>query len=172
MNRALQPLGDVLRDGKDIALRYQRWLSHPVEKVWRALTESEHLRHWFPADLVGERLEGAELQVRFWPSHVERYSIAEAVLPGRIEVWDPNRVFEWTWHTDRLRFELEPTDEGTLLTFTTWLGEGEAADVTGTAAGYHVCLAQLVELLDTGSAGPLVDVDVSPVEARYADLVG
>ena len=28
--------------------------SHPPEKVWRALTEPEHLAHWFPTTIEGE----------------------------------------------------------------------------------------------------------------------
>ncbi|UMG93452.1 SRPBCC domain-containing protein [Nocardioides sp. TF02-7] len=45
--------GVLLRDGDRVGLRFERRLAHPPEKVWRALTESEHLRHWFPADIVG-----------------------------------------------------------------------------------------------------------------------
>ncbi len=40
-----------------------------------------------------------------------------------------------------------------------------------TAAGYHVCLDHLVELLDTGSAPPLVDADTTPWEQRYSEVV-
>jgi len=29
-------------------LRFTRTLDHPPEKVWRAITEPEHLRAWFP----------------------------------------------------------------------------------------------------------------------------
>ena len=34
-------------------VRFERHLAHPREKVWRALTESEHLRAWLPCDIVG-----------------------------------------------------------------------------------------------------------------------
>ncbi|HEX6165290.1 MAG TPA: hypothetical protein VFZ30_00780, partial [Acidimicrobiales bacterium] len=91
-------------------------------------------------------------------------------VPGTIRVWDPPRVFEWTWDTDLLRWELEPTDEGTLLVLTTWLGDTDTP-VVNTAAGYHVCLAHLVELLDTGHADPVVEDDPTPWEARYQDIL-
>ena len=39
------------------------------------------------------------------------------------------------------------------------------------AAGYHVCLEQLMELLDTGTVGPLEDADVRRWEQDYADAV-
>jgi hypothetical protein len=59
---------------------------------------------------------------------------------------------------------------GTTLRFTTWLGPvGKGA--ANTAAGYHVCLDHLAELLDTGSAPPLVDSDPSELERSYGALV-
>ena len=53
-----EPLATVLDDDGRVALRFRRRLPHPPEKVWRALTESEHLQHWMPCDLVGERRAG------------------------------------------------------------------------------------------------------------------
>ena len=46
-------------------LRFTRKLAHPPEKVWRALTEPEHLAAWFPTDIEGERAPGAELRFVF-----------------------------------------------------------------------------------------------------------
>jgi uncharacterized protein YndB with AHSA1/START domain len=170
MTHVDQPLGDVLRRGDQWGLRYERLLFHPPERVWRALTESDDLRHWMPCDIVGERREGADLDLVFWPDHVERYAIEEPVTHGKILAWDPPRVFEWTWDTDVLRWELEPVERGTRLTLTTWLGKD--VDVAkDAAAGYHVCLDQLIELLDEGSTGPLIDADVQRWEHEYADAV-
>jgi uncharacterized protein YndB with AHSA1/START domain len=164
------PLGTILRDGDRVGLRYERRFAHPPEKVWRALTESDHLAHWMPCDLIGERREGAAIELRMWPAEVAKHEIEEPSLFGTIRVWDPPHVFEWTWDVDLLRWELEPTDEGTRLTFTTWLGESDY-EVAQTAAGYHFCLDALVSLLDTGSATPLVDLDTAAMEARYRDLL-
>ncbi len=170
MTHVDQPLGDVLKRGDQWGLRYERLLRHPPDRVWRALTESDDLRHWMPCDIVGERREGADLDLVFWPDHVERYAIEEPVTHGKILTWDPPRVFEWTWDTDVLRWELEPVDGDTKLTLTTWLGKD--VDVAkGAAAGYHVCLGQLIELLDEGSTGPLVDADVQRWEHEYAEAV-
>jgi uncharacterized protein YndB with AHSA1/START domain len=166
-----QPMGSAVKDDGRWVLRYERSLRHPPEKVWRALTESEHLRHWMPTDIVGERATGASIELPFWPAQVERYSIDPAVLYGEIRVWDPPSVFEWTWDTDVLRWELEPTERGTLLRLTTWLGPSDAG-VANTSAGYHICLDQLKELLDTGDVGPLEDADVAVWERRYGEAVG
>ena len=37
-------MGEVLRDGERVGLRYVRRFSHPVERVWSALTESDQLQ--------------------------------------------------------------------------------------------------------------------------------
>ena len=43
------------------AIRLERPLAHPAEKVWRALTERKHLEHWFPGAFDGEIAPGATL---------------------------------------------------------------------------------------------------------------
>jgi uncharacterized protein YndB with AHSA1/START domain len=162
-----QPLAQIQSGGDRPALRFERHLAHPPEKVWRALTESDHLQHWMPCDIVGERRQDATIELPFWPDHVERYSIPVASMPGRITVWDPPSVFEWEWATDLVRFELTPDGDGTTLVLSTWLSEA-GGDPSKTAAGYHVCLDNLAELLDTGSVStPLVDVPVADLEERY-----
>jgi uncharacterized protein YndB with AHSA1/START domain len=148
-------MGEVLRDGDRVGLRYVRELAHPVEKVWRAITASEGLRHWMPCDIVGERRTGAAVELPFWPGFAEKYGIEEPVLPGRIVTWEPPRLFEWTWGGDALRFELEPTDDGTRLTFTTWPESPDPDQLANTAGGYHVCLDQLARFLATGEGGVL-----------------
>ena len=166
---ASHPLGEVVRDGDTVGLRYERRLAHPPERVWRALTESDQLRHWLPADIVGERREGASVEVQFWPAVVDKYEIPEPTMSGRILVWDPPRRFSWMWDRDTLDFRLEPSEEGTLLVFTTWVVD-TTAGIDKTAAGYHVCLDQLVALVDTDDPPPFVDQDPTPYEVRYAPL--
>lgn len=173
-------LGKVLRDGQRIALRYERSLAHAPEKVWRALTESEQLQHWFPTDILGDREAGAELQFKFWPQMVE-YATSEmgmepgfdAVLTGELLTWDPPHVLEFRWDTEQLRYELHPDGDGTRLLFTVQLGE--APDLEGVyepAAGYHVCLDRLAEALDAGTSAPPPAESVFALEQRYADELG
>ncbi|MGD9998055.1 MAG: SRPBCC domain-containing protein [Ilumatobacteraceae bacterium] len=164
------PLGEVLHDGDTIGLRYERVLSHPVERVWRALTDSDQLRHWLPVDLVGERVVGGELHATFWPDVVEKYQIADPTLPARILVWDPPHRFSWMWDRDTLIFELHPTATGTRLVFTTWIVD-TTAGVDKTGAGYHVCLDQLMQLVETDDAPPFIDADPTQLEQAYAALL-
>lgn len=179
---ATDRLGTVLRDGDRIGLRYERHLRHSPERVWRALTEHDQLRHWFPADIVGDRVEGADLQLPFWPSHAEAFGLEDLpVAPGRVHAWNPPRVFEFSWDTERLRFELDAEGDGTVLTLTVWIGDplahgpdGSPDAASGTAsaaAGYHVCLDHLEALLDERDTGPLHQADTAPLEAAYRELV-
>ena len=74
---ATHPLGTLTRDDDDCTVTFIRELPHPVEKVWRAVTEPEHLGAWFPDQIVGERRAGAPL--RFVPhGHAEMPTVSTA----------------------------------------------------------------------------------------------
>ena len=65
---------------------------------------------------------------------------------GRMLVFDPPSVMEFTWGADRLQIELQPDCTGTLLTLTDTFDDlGKAAR---DAAGWHECLDRLVSELD------------------------
>lgn len=55
-------LGTLTPQGERWKLSFTRRLPHPPTKVWRAVTEAEHLAAWFPQQIVGERRAGARLQ--------------------------------------------------------------------------------------------------------------
>jgi uncharacterized protein YndB with AHSA1/START domain len=173
-------LGEISRDGDAVVLHYERRLAHPPERVWRAITESEHLRHWFPADIVGERVAGAELKIAFWPEAIEQagdeieaagVALDDAVLPGRLLTWDPPRLFEFTWDTEHLRFDLAPGDGGTRLLVTIRATEPAPRGFQSTATGYHVCLDALVDHV-AGTDADIFDADrTARLEAAYAELL-
>ncbi|PZG03110.1 SRPBCC domain-containing protein, partial [Nonomuraea aridisoli] len=50
-------------DGRT-TLRLQRRLPHPPEKVWRAITEPEHLAAWFPTTVT---IDGDRISYGFGP---------------------------------------------------------------------------------------------------------
>ena len=151
--------GELIHQGDRPGLRYVRHYPHPIERVWRAITASDQLRHWMPCDIVGDRAQGAAITLPFWPGHVEKYAIDEPTLTGRIELWDPPNRFSWTWGGDLLKFELSVVDGGTELIFTTWPEDPDLAGIVNAAGGYHLCLAELALLLDTGTAPPMTEVD-------------
>ncbi len=123
--------GELLRCGTDWTLRFRRRLPHSADKVWSALTEPEHLEAWFPQRVIGEWTPGARL----------RFEHADPDLPvfeGEVLVVDPPSVLEFTWGTDRLRFEITPEGGDCTLTLT------DTIDTVGKAArdgaGWHACL--------------------------------
>ena len=126
-------LGTLEQDGERWKLTFTRRLSHPPEKVWRAVTEPEHMKAWFPDEMVGERRAGAPL--RFVQQSGDGFE-------GEMVVFEPPSVIELLWGVDRLRIEVRPDGDGTVLTLTDSFEElGKAAR---DAAGWHECLDRLV----------------------------
>ena len=130
-------LGTLTHQGDRWTLRFTRRLAHPREKVWRAVTEPEHLAVWYPQEIVGERRAGAPL--RFVSSAGDGFD-------GQMVVFDPPSVMEFTWGADLLRIELQTDGAEPLLTLTDTFDDlGKAAR---DAAGWHECLDRLVDDLD------------------------
>jgi uncharacterized protein YndB with AHSA1/START domain len=134
-----EEFGTLERAGDHSVLRYRRRLAHPREKVWRALTEDEHLAEWFPTTIEGERASGAPLHFSFRESEGEPFD-------GEMRVFDPPSLMELRWAEDVLRFELTAEVGGCLLVFTVIFPEHGKAARDG--AGWHVCLEQLAHLVD------------------------
>ena len=135
-------------------LTFERRLSHPVDRVWRAITERDELAHWFPSKVVVDELApGAEMTFEFEDMPLD----APSAMTGRVTGFDPPRLFAFTWgppgHEDHLRFELEPAGaEGCTLSLTVRLGARDKA--ARDAAGWHVCLDRLEQALgDQGVGG-------------------
>src|SRR6185295_15200411 len=107
-------LGKLEADGDRWRLTFVRRLAHPQEKVWRAVTEPEHQAVWFPDEMVGDRRAGAAL--RFVTRTGDGFD-------GEMVVFEPPSVMEFMWGTDRLRLELRPDGDGTILTLTDTFAE-------------------------------------------------
>jgi uncharacterized protein YndB with AHSA1/START domain len=133
MNGTLEQVGGRWR------LRFTRRLRHNPETVWRAITEPDQLKAWFPDHLSGDFVVGGRLT----------FSHGSAAIPdfsGEVRAVESPRLLEFTWGTDLLRFEIEPNDDGCTLTLLDTFDElGKAAR---DAAGWHVCLDHLASNLD------------------------
>lgn len=127
--------GQLERDGDRCELRFVRRLPHAPEKVWRALTEAEHISAWFPTSIEGELVAGTTLRFNFAGGEADGFE-------GRLVACDPKVLLEFEWGPDdHLRFELRPDGDGTVLTFTdTFTPLGKAAR---DAAGWHSCFDSL-----------------------------
>lgn len=144
-------------DGRP-ALRFERTLPHPTERVWRAASEPDELGAWFPAAAPWGPTTGETF---------EAFGTTGEVL----EATPPHRL-TWTFATERYGFELTaPDDGGTLLVFTHVPGDG--TPLAQTAAGWHAYLSRLGPLLD---GEPLSEEDAhvgwEDVHERYATSFG
>lgn len=159
-----QTYGSVeqLEDGR-WQLRFTRTLAHPRPKVWRAVTEPEHLAHWFPTTIDGERVAGAALRFTF-PNDVA------SPMEGVMVACEPESLIEFAWGPEIIRIELEPVSGGTLLTLLDTLEERGKAARDG--AGWHACLAAL-EMALAGDDDARERMDVwHEVHPHYVEKFG
>jgi len=103
------------RDGKPV-VAFRRLLHHPVAEVWSWLTQKTRLADWL-GDVDVDLRHGGVFRIRF--------AMAPIVMEGTItKVEAPRRlVMIWRepWFEDddvTLAFDLEPHEDGTLLTLT------------------------------------------------------
>ncbi len=156
--------GTLERAGDRSILRYERRLARSREVVWRALTEEAHLAGWFPTTIEGARVAGAPLHFSFRESEGTPFD-------GEMLAFVPPSRMELRWADDILRFELEPEPgpggPGCILRLTVTFPEhGKAAR---DAAGWHVCLDQLVDGTDPDRRPP---ERWRVVHAVYVDRLG
>jgi uncharacterized protein YndB with AHSA1/START domain len=153
-------LGTLEQRGDRWTVALTRRFPHPPEKVWRAITEPEHMAAWFPDQMIGERKAGAAL--RFVNQLGDGFD-------GEMLVFEPPSVMELAWGTDHLRMELQPDGDGTLFTLTDTFAElGKAAR---DAAGWHECVVRLVSHLE-GSAAPATGQVWRDVHPLYVERFG
>jgi uncharacterized protein YndB with AHSA1/START domain len=139
---------EVRKDGDTWTLVLVRDLAHPPGKVWRALTEPEHLRQWAPFD--SDRDLGAV--------GIARLSTVGAPTPHVTETHvkraDAPSVLELDWGGQDIRWELEPLgDGGTRLTLWHNIDRGF---ISMGAAGWHICFDVLERLLAGHPIGRIV----------------
>ena len=86
-------------------IRIERHLPHPVERVWRAVTEPAEMARWFVVE-----------EIPWTPAEGEEFEAAGQ--RGRITELAPPHRFAWAWHVERYSFDLSEDGDGTLLVFT------------------------------------------------------
>ncbi len=124
---------EQLDDGR-WQLRFTRRLPYPKAKVWRAITEPEHLTQWFPTTIEGERTAGATLRFTFPGGQAPP-------MEGEMLSYEHEAFMELRWGPDILRLEVRAIGDGTELTLLDTLEErGKSAR---DAAGWHACLEAL-----------------------------
>ena len=133
---------------------FPRELHAAPERVWAALTEPAQLREWAPFDADRDLATNATATLTIAGGDESARSDAT------IHVAERPRVLEYTWGTDVLRWELEPSADGTRLTLRHTMANREM--LAKVAAGWHICLDVLDRLLTGDPVGRIVAGDAQP----------
>lgn len=152
-------IGTLEQAGQAWRLRFTQELAHPVDRVWRAVTEAEHLNAWFPMRIRGDWVVGGPLTFADPEGRGPEFT-------GQVLAYQPPSLLEFSWGTDVLRLELRPHGTGSTLTLLDTFEElGKAAR---DAAGWHVCLDLLAVHLD----GDGTAVKWTEMHPRYVSALG
>ncbi|WP_191566166.1 SRPBCC family protein [Metabacillus idriensis] len=120
--------------------RYDRPLKHSVEKVWSALTENDKLAKWMPNLQVEELRKGGTIKF-------DMKDGSGTFIDIEILDFQQYSVLEYTWGSDRVRFELYPKPDGCLLVLKEFISTPND-HTSKDLSGWHVCLDVLSALLD------------------------
>jgi uncharacterized protein YndB with AHSA1/START domain len=161
---------EIEKEGDKWTLVLIRDLKHPPAKVWKALTDPEHLREWAPFD--SDRNLGAVGTAMLTTVG----SPTPHVTESKIKRADTAKALELTWGGFDIRWELEPLGTaGTRLKL--WHNINRRFIAMG-AAGWHVCFDVLDRLLGDHPIGRIVGPDALKVggwpqlQAEYAKQLG
>ena len=136
-------------------------IAAPVEKVWAAVTEAEHISRWFGRAEITGRGVGASGTLT-WPDH--------GPVPLRVEAFDAQHTVSYRWsnddalgtppdvldvaHSTVFTFTLEPLQHGTRLTVVETGFDATSdpiANLEDHRKGWDGELDKLVALLESGS---------------------
>ena len=161
---------EIQKDGDKWTLVLARELSHPPAKVWRALTEPEHLREWAPFD--SDQNLGTVGTAKLTTVGAPTPLVSET----QVKRADAPKLLEFNWGGQDIRWELEPLGSGgTRLTL--WHNIDRRFISMG-AAGWHICFDVLDRLLGGHPIGRMVGPDAMKFEgwqrlnAEYAKQFG
>jgi uncharacterized protein YndB with AHSA1/START domain len=159
---------EVQKEGDRWTLVLVRELSHPPARVWKALTEPEHLREWAPFD--ADRDLGTVGAARL--STVGTPQVSET----QVKRADAPAVLEYSWGAQDIRWELEPlASGGTRLTLWHNIDRGF---ISMGAAGWHICFDVLAQFLAGQPIGRIVGPEAMKfggwqrLNAEYAKQFG
>ena len=155
-----QALGTFEPHGDRIDVCFERHYPRPVETVWSALTDPVRLADWMGVSYV-EPFVGGRIELMKDIPHG---------ATGRVRVWDPPRVLEFSWSSTHapdsvVRYELRPESSGTHLIFTHHGMPYENSALM--LPGWHDYFGRLGSLLD--GAPPREGPNFRAMQAAYID---
>jgi uncharacterized protein YndB with AHSA1/START domain len=141
------------------AVRVERLLPGPVERVWAYLTDGEKRRTWLAPGEMELRV-GGRVELRFRHADLsaekalpERYRGYEEghVMHGTVTQCEPPRLLGYTWgdgaEDSEVTFELEPRGDDVFLVITQRRLRSRAG-MASVAAGWHAHIGILIDHLE------------------------
>lgn len=160
----------VEKKGESWTLVVVRDLSHAPGEVWQALTDPAQLREWAPFDAdrnLATKGTATLITVGAPQQQVSQTEVTRAEAP---------KLLEFSWGGQNLRWELEPLAGGrTRLTLWHTI---DRRYISMGAAGWHICLDVLENLLGNHPIGRIVGIEVMKFDgwqrlnAEYASQFG
>jgi uncharacterized protein YndB with AHSA1/START domain len=160
-------VAQVRKDGETWTLVLVKELRHPPEKVWRALTEPEHLREWAPFDASGDLGKIGTVELTWVGSPTPSAT--------RITRADSPKLLEYESGGKAMRWELEERAGGTHLTLWAVI---DRPFISMGAAGWHIAFDVLQRLLDGAPIGRIAGAAAMQFDgwqrlnAAYAEQFG
>lgn len=142
-------------DASEFTVRRSIWIAAPIDKVWAAVTEADHIARWFPDSAALDRAEVGARGTFTWNDF--------GTIPFVIEDVEPLRSIAYRWSNSAasesldadsstvFRFTLEEKDSGTTLTVVeTGFGSlaDPAASMESNRGGWNHELDELVAYLE------------------------
>lgn len=127
-------------EGRSV-VRFERYLNHPIEKVWRAITSPNQIVNWLTAHAEFDLIVNGKITFR-WENG--------DLVHGKFTMVNPPNGLEYTWIEKStgesvVRWELHDDDKGCHLHLTHTFYE--SAEVADFLAGWHVHLDMIDMIL-------------------------
>ncbi len=146
--------GIIERTSDGTAVRFDRLIERPVEKIWAALTDPKILSNW-----IGT----VDVELRVGGRYVVHFRDSRNVMTGTITRFEPQRLLEYTWLESHIpvpqstvRWELQPEGTCCRLKLThTVPATGPWEEIVGYAGGWQ----DFLENIPRASDGEFVPYD-------------
>ena len=122
-------------------MRVERHYPHPIDKVWTAVTDPEHLRQWFPSPVEVDLRPGGAMRFTAFEGDAED----ESGATGTVDEVEAPRRLSFRWGDDHLTFDLTSEDGGTTFALTHSFDDRYGGP--SFATGWEVCLGGLRSVL-------------------------
>ena len=118
-------------------VRVERHYPHPIDKVWTAVTDPEHLRQWFPSPVEVDLRPGGAMRFTAFED--------ESGATGTVDEVEAPRRLSFRWGDDHLTFDLTSEEGGTTFALTHSFDDRYGGP--SFATGWEVCLGGLRSVL-------------------------